>query len=134
MSKKIHAKTQRGEATVLMCGPSISAIIESIPGFSASGNGKEYTVGTKEAGKFKGKYKVIVNSYMTDNQILMAYKGSSLTDVGGVFAPYIPLISTPLVYDPVTFKMSKGLSTRYAKKITQAQYFGKVFVSDLNAL
>lgn len=134
VSKKIHAKTQRGEATVLMCGPSISAIIESIPGFSASGNGKEYTVGTKEAGKFKGKYKVIVNSYMTDNQILMAYKGSSLTDVGGVFAPYIPLISTPLVYDPVTFKMSKGLSTRYAKKITQAQYFGKVFVSDLNAL
>lgn len=134
VSKKIHQKTQRGEATVLMCGPSISAIIESIPGFSAAGNGKEYTVGTKEAGKFKGKYKVIVNPYMMDNQILMAYKGSSLTDVGGVFAPYIPLISTPLVYDPVTFKMSKGLSTRYAKKITQSQYFGKVFVADLNAL
>jgi hypothetical protein len=134
VSKNIHAKTQRGEATVMMCGPRISAIIESIPGFMASSNGKgtEYTIGTKETGKFKGKYKVIVNSYMNSNEILMAYKGSSLTDVGGVFAPYIPLISTPLVYDPVTFKMSKGLSTRYGKKITQAQYFGKIFVADLD--
>ena len=132
VSKNIHAKTQRGEATVMMCGPRISAIVESIGGFSASTNGKEYTVGTKEVGKFKGKYKLIVNSYMQDNVILMAYKGSSLTDVGGVFAPYIPLISTPLVYDPITFKMSKGLSTRYGKKITQAQYFGKVFVADLD--
>lgn len=134
VSKNIHAKTQRGEATVMMCGPRISAIIESIPGFMASSNGKgtEYTVGTKETGKFKGKYKVIVNSYMNSNEILMAYKGSSLTDVGGVFAPYIPLISTPLVYNPETFTMSKGLSTRYGKKITQAQYFGKVFVADLD--
>ena len=66
VSKNIHAKTQRGEATVLMCGPRISAIIESIGGFSASSNGKgtEYSVGTKEVGKFKGKYKVIVNSYI----------------------------------------------------------------------
>ena len=134
VSKIIHAKTQRGEATVMMCGPRISAIVESIGGFAASTNGKgsEYTVGTKETGKFKGKYKLIVNSYMNDNVILMAYKGASLVDVGGVFAPYVPLISTPLVYDPITFKMSKGLSTRYGKKITQSQYFGKVYVADLD--
>jgi len=134
VSKKIHQKTQRGEATVLMCGPSISAIIESIPGFSASGDGKQYTVGTREAGKFKNKYKVIINSYMQDNQIFMAYKGSSLTDVGGVFAPYIPIISTPLVYNPETFTMSKGMSTRYGKKIITSAYFGKVFVADLESL
>lgn len=134
VSKKIHAKTQRGEANVMMCGPSLAAVIESIGGFASSTNGKEYTVGTKEVGKFKGKYKVIVNSYMQENVLLMAYKGSSLTDVGGVFAPYIPLISTPLVYDPVTFKMSKGLSTRYGKKITQSQYFGKVLVADLDKI
>lgn len=134
VSKNIHAKTQRGEATVMMCGPRISAIIESIPGFASStnGQGKEYSVGTKEVGKFKGKYKLIVNSYMQDNVIMMAYKGSSLTDVGGVFAPYIPLMSTPLVYDPTTFKLNKGLMSRYGKKITLAQYFGKVYVADLD--
>jgi hypothetical protein len=134
VSRNIHAKTQRGEANVMMCGPRIAAIVESIGGFASNSDGTkmEFTTGTKEVGKLHNQYKLIVNSYMQDNVIIMAYKGSSLTDVGGVFAPYIPLISTPLVYDPVTFKMSKGLSTRYGKKITLAQYFGKVFVADLD--
>lgn len=134
VSKNIHAKTQRGEANVMMCGPRVSAIIEGIGGFASNSNSNktEYTVGTREVGKLNGKYKVIVNSYMQENTIIMAYKGTSQVDIGGVFAPYIPLISTPLVWDPITFKMNKGLMTRYGKKITQAQYFGKVLVADLD--
>lgn len=136
VSANIHAKTQRGEANVAMCGPKIAAIIKSMAGYSNDSNGvkAEFTIGTKEIGKLHGQYKLIVNSYMQDNVILMAYKGSSLVDAGGVFAPYVPLVSTPLVYDPVTFKLSKGLFTRYAKKITLAQYFGKVYVADLDKI
>jgi hypothetical protein len=136
VSRMIHAKTQRGEATVLMTTPLVSAIIESIGGFASTSDGSkmEYTVGTKEVGKLHGQYKLIVNSYMQENTIVMAYKGSSLVDCGGVFAPYVPLVSTPLVYDPITFKMSKGLLTRYASKITLAQYFGKVLIADLDKI
>lgn len=136
VSRKIHAKTQRGEANVLMCGPVIAAVIESISGYTSNSDGTkmEYAFGSKEAGKLKGKYKIIVNSYMQENTILMAFKGTNFLDTGGVFAPYIPLISTPLVYDPTTFQMNKGLMTRYGKRILLPQFFGKVWVADLQSV
>jgi hypothetical protein len=70
---------------------------------------------------------------MQENAIVMAYKGSSYIESGGVFAPYIPLMSTPLVYDKDTFKLSKGFITRYAKLIVRPEFFGKVLVADLNS-
>ncbi len=53
---------------------------------------------------------------------------------GAVFAPYIPLIMTPLVYDPNTFTPRKGLMTRYAKKMLRPEFYGKIYVSGLNSL
>jgi hypothetical protein len=71
---------------------------------------------------------------MTENVILMGYKGSQFLETGAVFAPYIPLIMTPLVYDPSTFTPRKGIMTRYAKKIVRPDFYGKVLISDLNEL
>ena len=135
VSRQIHAKTQRGEANVAMVSPKVATIIESIAGYAAGTDGSkmEYAFGSKESGKLNGKFKIIVNSYMQENAIVMAYKGSSYIESGGVFAPYIPLMSTPLVYDKDTFKISKGFLTRFAKIVTRAEFFGKVLVADLNS-
>jgi len=134
VSRAIHTKTQRGEANVAMCSPKIAAIIESIAGYAASTDGSkmEYAFGSKESGKLNGKFKILVNSYMQENTIVMGYKGANYLDSGGVFAPYIPLISTPLVYDPKRFVMSKGLMTRFAKFVSRSEFFGKIFVADFN--
>jgi hypothetical protein len=43
-------------------------------------------------------------------------------------------LMTPLVYDPATFTPRKGIMTRYAKKMVRPEFYGKVFVSGLNAL
>jgi hypothetical protein len=64
----------------------------------------------------------------------LAYKGSQFLETGAVFAPYIPLIMTPLLYDPETFTPRKGLMTRYAKKMLRAEFFGKIAVADLNTI
>jgi hypothetical protein len=64
----------------------------------------------------------------------MGYKGSQFLETGAVFAPYIPLIMTPLVYDPVSFTPRKGIMTRYAKKMVRPDFYGKVVISDLNEL
>ncbi len=74
-----------------------------------------------------------VNPYMQENAILLAYKGSQFLETGAAFCPYIPLIMTPLLYDPETFTPRKGLMTRYAKKMLRAEFFGKVYVADLNS-
>ena len=71
---------------------------------------------------------------MKENTILMGFKGSQFLETGAVFAPYIPLIMTPLVYDPETFVPRKGLLTRYAKKMVRPEYYGKIYVSGLNTL
>ena len=50
---------------------------------------------------------------MKENVILMGYRGTQFLETGAVYAPYIPLIMTPLVYDPKNFTPRKGVMTRY---------------------
>ena len=135
VSKTIHAKTQRGEANVVTCGPNAAVIIESMNGYSSNGGGAkmEYYAGAKEAGKINNKFKVIVNPYMQENILLMGFKGANYLESGAAFCPYIPLISTPLIYNPDTFKLSKMLSTRYAKTILRREFFGKIMLADLQS-
>ena len=71
---------------------------------------------------------------MKENIILMGFRGSQFLETGAVFSPYIPLIMTPLVYDPVNFTPRKGVMTRYAKKVVRPEFYGKVYVHGLNVI
>ena len=137
VSNIIHQKTLRGDANFLVCSPTVATILESIPGFAATSTGDNkmsYALGVQKMGNLNNQYQVYKNPYMTENTILMGFKGSQFLETGAVFAPYIPLIMTPLVYDPDTFTPRKGLLTRYAKKMVRPEFYGKVFVAGLNTL
>jgi hypothetical protein len=71
---------------------------------------------------------------MTSNEILMGYRGNNFLETGAVYAPYVPLIMTPLVYDPQNFTPRRGVMTRYAKKMVRPEYYGKIYIKDLNAI
>jgi hypothetical protein len=135
VSNKIHQKTLRGGANFMIISPSVATIIESIPGFASSADGDaskgKFAFGIQKMGQMNSRYEVYKNPYMTENVILMGYRGSQFLETGAVFAPYIPLIMTPLVYDPDTFTPRKGLLTRYAKKMIRPEFYGRVFVNDL---
>jgi len=138
VSNKIHQLTLRGGASFLVTSPTIATILESIPGFASTSNGEadqmEYAFGVQKIGTVNGRYKVYKNPYLTENLILMGYRGSQFLETGAVFAPYIPLIMTPLVYDPETFTPRKGLLTRYAKKMLRPEFYGKIYISGLNTI
>ena len=136
VSNTIHQLTMRGGANFLITSPTVSTILESIPGFAADGDGEkmEYNFGIQKIGSLNSRYKVYKNPYMTENIILMGYKGAQFLECGAVFAPYVPLIMTPLLYDPSTFTPRKGLMTRYAKKMIRPDYYGKVYVAGLNTI
>ena len=138
VSNKIHQLTMRGGANFLVCSPTVATILESIPGFAASTNGDvanmEYAMGVQKVGAINNRYTVYKNPYMTENVILMGFRGKQFLETGAVFAPYIPLIMTPLVYDPSTFTPRKGLMTRYAKKMLRPEFYGKIYVAGLNTL
>ena len=137
VSNKIHQLTLRGGANFMVMSPTVATIIESIPGFASdggTGDKLEYNFGIQKIGSLNSRYKVYKNPYMTENVILMGYKGAQFLECGAVFAPYVPLIMTPLLYDPSTFTPRKGLMTRYAKKMIRPDYYGKVYVSGLNTI
>jgi hypothetical protein len=138
VSNKIHQLTLRGGANFLVCSPTVATVLESIPGFAANTNGDaanmEYAMGVQKVGAINNRYTVYKNPYMTENVILMGFRGKQFLETGAVFAPYIPLIMTPLVYDPNTFTPRKGLMTRYAKKMLRPEFYGRIFVSGLNSL
>ena len=138
LSNIIHQKTLRGGANFLVCSPTVATIIESIPGFASNSDGDaakmSYAFGVQKAGAITGRYQVYKNPYMKTNQVLLGYRGGQFLEAGAVFAPYIPLIMTPLVYDPSTFTPRKGLLTRYAKKVVRPEFYGIINVSGLNTL
>ena len=134
VSNLIHQKTLRGGANFMVVSPKVSTILESIPGFAAdsAGDQNKYNMGVQKIGAINSRYTVYKNPYMTENVILMGYKGSQFLETGAVFAPYIPLIMTPLVYDPNSFTPRKGIMTRYAKKMVRPDFYGKVYIQDLD--
>ena len=138
ISNLIHQKTLRGGANFMVVSPTVATVLESIPGFAADTDGDaakmQYAFGVQKIGALNSRYKVYKNPYMTENTILMGFRGNQFLESGAVYAPYIPLIMTPLVYDPNTFTPRKGIMTRYAKKMVRPEFYGKVLVADLNII
>lgn len=136
VSNKIHQKTLRGGANFLVCSPTVATILESIPGYAADTNGDklDFAMGVQKVGNLNSRFKVYKNPYMTENVVLLGYRGSQFLETGAVYAPYIPLIMTPLVYDPATFTPRKGIMTRYAKKMIRPEFYGKIFISDITTV
>jgi hypothetical protein len=137
ISNIIHQRTLRGGANFMVISPAVATILESIPGFAADNTDAEtmkYAFGVQKIGAINGRYKVYKNPYFKDNIILLGYKGGQFLETGAVYAPYVPLIMTPLIYDPETFTPRKGIMTRYAKKMIRPDYYGKILVADLDVV
>ena len=134
VSNKIHQKTMRGGANFMVCSPDVATIVESIPGYAADtdGNQMQFAMGVQKVGSLNNRYTVYKNPYMKENVILMGFRGAQFLETGAVYAPYVPLIMTPLVYDPTNFTPRKGVMTRYAKKIVRPEFYGKLVVTHLN--
>jgi hypothetical protein len=137
VSNKILQKTLRGQANFLVISPAVATIMQSIPGYASDAGAeldKVFNFGSQKIGTLNSRFKVYVNPYFSDNVILTGYKGAQFLESGAVYAPYVPLLMTPLVYDPATFVPRKGIMTRYAKKMVRPEFYGKIFVSGLNSL
>jgi hypothetical protein len=135
VSNTIHQLTMRGGANFAVVSPNAATVLETIPGFLAGTDGDkmEFAGGVTKVGSFQNRFTIYKNPYMTENLMLMGFRGANFLETGAVYAPYIPLIMTPLVYDPTNFTPRRGVMTRYAKKIVRPEFFGKIYL-DLSAL
>ncbi len=139
MSNEIHRLTLRGGANFVVCSPKVATVLESLPGYnSAPGDAdaakSDFAMGVSKVGQVAGRYTVYKNPYMVENNILVGFRGSNFLETGAVYSPYVPLITTPLVYDPSDFTPRKGVMTRYAKKMIRPEFYGNIKVSRLDLI
>jgi len=77
------------------------------------------------------KFDVIVDPYFPRNVVLVGRKGSSFLESGYVYAPYVPLQTTPTIFGVEDFVPRKGVMTRYGKKMVRPDMYGVVVVRGL---
>ena len=133
VSAQIHRKTLRGGANFLVCGPEVSNILEFTAGFKArvTHDDDKGNAGAVNVGNISKKWDVFVDPYFPRNVILVGRKGSSFLESGYVYAPYVPLQTTPTIFGIEDFVPRKGVMTRYAKKMVRPDMYGLVIVEDL---
>ena len=133
VSAQIHRKTLRGGANFLVVSPEVANILEFTAGFRASVTADEDkgSVGAVKVGSLSKKFDVIVDPYFLRNVVLVGRRGSSFLESGYVYAPYVPLQTTPTIFGPEDFVPRKGVMTRYAKKMVRPDMYGLVIVRGL---
>tara|TARA_R110000824_G_scaffold106255_2_gene251044 strand:- start:23637 stop:25490 length:1854 start_codon:yes stop_codon:yes gene_type:complete len=128
VSAQIHRKTLRGGANFLVCSPEVANILEFTAGFRASVTHDSETgsVGAVNVGSLSKKFDVIVDPYFLRQVVLVGRRGSSFLESGYVYAPYVPLQTTPTIFGVEDFVPRKGVMTRYAKKMVRPDMYGLV--------
>ena len=112
----------------MVTSPEIANILEFTSGFRASvvADQDRGSVGAVKAGSISKKWDVYVDPYFPRNVILVGRKGSSFLESGYVYAPYVPLQTTPTIFGPEDFVPRKGVMTRYAKQMVRPDMYGLV--------
>jgi len=142
ISAQIHKSTLRGGANWIVVSSEISAIFDDLEYFHVSNAAPEqdqFNMGIERVGTLSGRYQVYRDPYFPPNTVLIGHKGTSLLDTGYIYAPYVPLQLTPTMYNPFNFTPIKGIMTRYAKKMVNNRFYGRIIVDgvrtfDLNEL
>jgi hypothetical protein len=141
VANEIHRKTLRGSANFIVVSPDVATVLEASvlyrPSYSLDGDGQvgaPFTMGAEKIGTLSNRFTVYKDPYFPRNKILVGYKGGSYLETGFVYAPYVPLIVTPTIFQPEDFTPRKGVMTRYGKKMVRADFYGTVTCLDMNII
>jgi hypothetical protein len=153
----IARKTRRGAGNYVVVSPMIVSVLQSAakavfaPAVEGEFKGPN---NTELVGTMNGSIKVY--SYLWNqaapgtsapngtDKILVGYKGGDTeVDAGYFYAPYVPLMSSGVIVNPVTFQPVVSLMTRYGKVAltdpttslgNSADYYGRINVVNLEFL
>jgi len=141
VANQIHRKTLRGSANFIVVGPDVATILESSvmykPNYKLDGQGQvgsSFSIGAEKVGALSNRFTVYKDPYFPRNKVLVGFKGGSYLETGYVYAPYVPLIVTPTIFQPDDFTPRKGVMTRYGKKMVRSDFYGTVTVLDMNII
>lgn len=134
MSYKIFQVVLRGRANFIVTSATVAGMLESTEDYRLDIGADRVTgdIGVIRTGTLQNRYAVYVDPYLPDGLLLVGYKGTNFLESGYVYAPYIPLVAVPTLFDPEDFTPRKGVMTRYAKQMVRPEFYGVIFVLDLD--
>lgn len=140
-SNVILTKTLRGSANFIVTSPDVCTILEHLTAYKMNYTidsdgqvGDGMSVGAEAVGKLNGRYKVYKDPYFPRNKILIGLKGNTFLESGYIYAPYVPLILTPVIYSAEDFAPKKGIMTRYGKKMVRSDFYATITVLDMGII
>jgi hypothetical protein len=118
-SNLIFRATRRGTGNFVVCGTNVANVVESLYGFrpqAVAGNGVVFI------GTLQGRWSIYKDPYLDADTFLVGWKGSSFLEAGYVFAPYVPLYTTPTyVLDDMLNR--KGMMSQYGVKAINGDFY-----------
>jgi len=130
MSNTIYAETHvQNGSRYLVCHPQTATIFQSMIQYQGAGNpitDSSMSVGTVKLGTINNMYTVYSTPLAPVNEILIGFKGVKPEETGCIYAPYVPIMLTPVTYSEVPSLMAR---TRYALEMIRPAYYGIIRVS-----
>lgn len=136
VSNVISRKTLRTGANFIVTSPDVCTILESMvqwrPVMDYNDTTQtKFSMGVEKAGSLANRFTVYKVPFFYRNVILVGYKGDEWLNTGYVYAPYVPMIVTPTIYEPDNFTPRKAVMTRYAKQVIRGDYYGLVVLKGM---
>lgn len=118
-------------ATWIVADPDTCARIEKLDGFTEikaewSGNAGQ---GVERFGILRNRFQVYKDPLARPNTMLLGHRGTSMFETGYIYAPYIPLYTTPVFTDPNTLAPVRSVMSRYARKPVITDLYATVSIT-----
>jgi hypothetical protein len=131
VANEIGADTRRGAANVIICSPITVALLQTCGKYfvgptesEKAKDGHQYTL--RFAGTLDGTIKVYCTMCFgaEDDGFIIGYRGTDMEwDAGMIYAPYMPLMPSGVVMNPVTFQPAVTMYSRADQKLEAPHYY-----------
>lgn len=130
-NKQIYDRIYR-DGNLIVCGSTFANRLTKLNGFRSINTSNigdaSLVTGPNLFGVLKEQYRVFKDPYMSKDQAIVAHKSNDWMYTGFVFAPYIPVWTTPLIWT-TTMTAAKGMMSRYETYAKNGDFFATVSVS-----
>lgn len=137
-SNDIASRTRRAPGNWAVVSTSVATALQSLPNgrFTANTQAVNPTNTVAEIGNLNGNITVYRDTYNTDDQVVVGYKGPGVADAGVIYSPYIiGLYNRAMAQED--FAPRVGVMSRYAITNTllgASRYYTKFDVSNISTL
>jgi len=135
-ANEIAITTRRGAGNFIVCNPRVSAAIETLPSFAVQpvdANVDTSVTGVSKIGSLDNRMSLYRDTFATNDEFLVGFKGPSEYDTGIVYLPYIQLLVSRATFED-SYNPSVGLMSRYAihnHLFGAENYYRRVTVSNM---